>query len=171
MSDNLKCCNPCLTKRKQQRSKAAPSLDSEVLGSIRGMFQEEVQVLHEALKLLSEEVKSLRRNSSSYGFPSPPYSLDDGEGLLDFRALSPATPGDFAEWFRSQPGKYVRPGDIVELDLTSQRVSTDITWKGLLFVVSTDPAYVGSAPRDRESRMKGVPVACCGKVSSLHLTD
>ena len=69
---------------------------------------------------------------------------------------------DLAEWLELRdPSEPVGPGDLVEC--VDRKISREITGRGVLFIVSTEPFFTGNVPSD-EVLPRGRAVAMIGQV-------
>ena len=69
---------------------------------------------------------------------------------------------DLAEWLELRdPAEPVGPGDLVEC--VDRKISREITGRGVLFIVSTEPFFTGNVPSD-EVLPRGRAVAMIGQV-------
>ena len=87
--------------------------------------------------------------------------LDDHETRLAVVERT-SSRADLAEWLELRdPAEPVGPGDLVEC--VDRKISREITGRGVLFIVSTEPFFTGNVPSD-EVLPRGRAVAMIGQV-------
>ena len=87
--------------------------------------------------------------------------LDDHETRIALVERT-SSRADLAEWLELRdPAEPVGPGDLVEC--VDRKISREITGRGVLFIVSTEPFFTGNVPSD-EVLPRGRAVAMIGQV-------
>ncbi|KAH8061402.1 Elongation factor G, domain IV [Aureococcus anophagefferens] len=87
--------------------------------------------------------------------------LDDHETRIALVERT-SSRADLAEWLELRdPSEPVGPGDLVEC--VDRKISREITGRGVLFIVSTEPFFTGNVPSD-EVLPRGRAVAMIGQV-------